>query len=606
MSEIAQSLAESQPPVLSKKEEEKQAIARVADLELCKQDRFWKFEKHFYIKDVSGKIRPLTKLKLAQIRIIKLIDHIRNDLKWPVRILILKARKEGLSTAIEMDLYDQTDQKQLDAIVLAHDQGTAEYIMDITKRFHNFLDLPKTELSRESKYELRFKEPHDGKIFVQTAGDIQAGTGMTPQYCHSSETAKWQKGSQTAVSLLQAMADEPGTTLIHESTAFGYDELFYPMWQVAEETCKLTFDGENNPTVEVTKPEEWNGYVPFFVPWFDDPTYKRSFTSLEEKERFSAQLDDYEKSLIERFGLSLEQLFWRRFTIRHKCQGDTRFFRQEYPATSLEAFLASGRPRLDHEALAAMPIEEGRKVRLEKSTTWSKNIQPVPDSASLLTVFRNPKVNHRYVIGLDVHEGTAGDDIEKTDQSAAIVLDLDAGLEQVATYSGYAPEEYVVEPLILLSEWYNFAYVVIETNSTGKHVAIEMAKVYPPDRLYHRMTYDSDSKKRTRAIGWKTHVGSRNILVGKLASAVHELAVIIHDKNTLFECQRFVYSKTGKVQADSGYRDDHCFALGMAIIGAEDYPETQLPLTPAARRSAQERLRGRTRSQRSRDSITGY
>ena len=47
------------------------------------------------------------------------------------------------------------------------------------------------------------------------------------------------------------------------------------------------------------------------------------------------------------FGVSYEQLKWRRWCINNNCNGDVEQFHQEYPSTPEEAFIASGRPRFN-------------------------------------------------------------------------------------------------------------------------------------------------------------------------------------------------------------------------------------------------------------------
>ena len=85
------------------------------------------------------------------------------------------------------------------------------------------------------------------------------------------------------------------------------------------------------------------------------------FWNPEQRRHFSTTLDDYEKELIKRYQLSYEQLLWRRWTLKNKCQNDIKIFRQEYPSTPEEAFVTTGRPYLDHDKLDLMPLEDGRQ-----------------------------------------------------------------------------------------------------------------------------------------------------------------------------------------------------------------------------------------------------
>ena len=73
-----------------------------------------------------------------------------------------------------------------------------------------------------------------------------------------------------------------------------------------------------------------------------------------------------EKEIKDQYGLDDEQIAWRRWCIRANCGGDVVKFRQEYPSTPNEAFVATGRPVFDTGCLecarkeAAKPKYEGR------------------------------------------------------------------------------------------------------------------------------------------------------------------------------------------------------------------------------------------------------
>jgi hypothetical protein len=110
-------------------------------------------------------------------------------------------------------------------------------------------------------------------------------------------------------------------------------------------------------------------YVPLFYGWQDNP-----FNSAAVRQRRGARPvratigdpdgggDEEEPWLLEQFGVTLEQLRWRRVTIAEECGGDIEFFHQEHPATPEQAFIGSGRPVFPGILVAKM-IKAAEKPR---------------------------------------------------------------------------------------------------------------------------------------------------------------------------------------------------------------------------------------------------
>lgn len=219
-----------------------------------------------------------------------------------------------------------------------------------------------------------------------------------------------------------------------------------------------------------------------------------------------------------------------------------------------------------------MPLEDGRQGYLYQIERWEKTIKFEESKGDFLTIYRDPEPTHRYVIGIDVAEGTLDLDKSKDpDQSVAIVLDLDNGGEQVAVIKGYIGEEELAERVAMLGQYYNVAYIVPEVMGYGQHVAIYLGKKYPREMLYHRTDFLSDRPKRSRQVGWRTTISTRPIMLGDMKQGVADRAIIVHDRDTLKELKRLEWTNKGRIEAGSGH-DDHCFALALAIQGLKSYP----------------------------------
>lgn len=128
--------------------------------------------------------------------------------------------------------------------------------------------------------------------------------------------------------IMQTVPNDPSTMVVIESTANGYDH-FKELW-----------DGAENGT---------NEWIPVFLPWYLEKGYRMAVPP-------GTEWTEEERQLQRDFGLDEEQLQWRRWCIRANCGGSVEEFRQEYPNTPAEAFLLSGTPFFDNQALAVQQM----------------------------------------------------------------------------------------------------------------------------------------------------------------------------------------------------------------------------------------------------------
>ena len=104
--------------------------------------------------------------------------------------------------------------------------------------------------SRANVRQMAFPEM-DSQYRVVSAGDRNAGRGLTVQNLHCSELARWPGDpAETLAGLRAAMA--PGAELILESTPDGVGGCFHEEWRKAGET----------------------GMVRHFFPWWMEPRYR--------------------------------------------------------------------------------------------------------------------------------------------------------------------------------------------------------------------------------------------------------------------------------------------------------------------------------------------
>jgi hypothetical protein len=263
----------------------------------------------------------------------------------PVRILILKARQEGVSTLMQAIFYwlATTRPDQL-TLTISHHDDTTGILHGISEAFwinSPSLVRPKKRYSAKSKEMVFANTTNDPdelarnpglNSVMRTVSAKNAGAGQGVLHVHGSEVALWDTEAQidakkTLETLLQVVPDAPWTIVALESTARGVGNEFHRRWQ-AERSLAAGIDDD---------------FYPYFIPWMEEPEYAMPRTPWDEL----GDLSDREIRLKERFGVTAGQIAWRRAKIRASFAGDEDTFDQEYPESADVAFLKSGRPFFD-------------------------------------------------------------------------------------------------------------------------------------------------------------------------------------------------------------------------------------------------------------------
>jgi hypothetical protein len=264
------------------------------------------------IRTKSGEIKPLI-FNRAQQYIHERLEEQKARL-GKVRALILKGRQQGCSTYVGGRFYHQvTHRRGIRVFILTHEDAATQNLFEMANRYHEYCpEMVRPETGAANAKELNFAALDSG-YKVGTAGTKGVGRSSTLQLFHGSEVAFWPHADTHAAGVLQAVADEPGTEVILESTANGLGNFFHQKWRDAE-----------------TGTSE---YIAIFVPWYWDEGYRKTPPA-------DFQLDDEETTYAELYGLDVEQMAWRRAKIVELK--DPVLFKQEYPATAAEAFQMSG------------------------------------------------------------------------------------------------------------------------------------------------------------------------------------------------------------------------------------------------------------------------
>ena len=426
------------------------------------------------------------------------------------RNIVLKARQMGMTTwaAARFFLKTITRPGTL-TLEVAHTQEAAEEIFRIV---HRFLDRLPEELregplktSRANVRQIVFPEM-DSAYRVVSAGDRNAGRGLTVQNLHCSELARWPGDpAETLAGLRAAMA--PGAELILESTPDGVGGCFYEEWQKAGE----------------------QGMVRHFFPWWMERQYRAQ--AVDE-----ASLTDEERDMMAQKGLDLEQIGFRR-----QIRADFRSLaRQEYAEDCEQCFLASGDSVFELGAVDARlktvtePIEVRQNGELE--------------------VWLPPLKGKQYLVAVDPAGGGC-----EGDYSAAEVLELETGL-QCAEFAGHVGGLELARFMTKLAAEYNQAWLVVERNNHGSGILALMESVCGYERVY----------KQNGQAGWLTTSMSRPAALGRLDAALVEEPERFQSRKLLAECRSFVRRPDGGSGARPGSYDDRVMAMAIGLGAREE------------------------------------
>jgi hypothetical protein len=497
----------------------------------------------------------------GQIRLHEAIAKQREDGR-PVRILYLKSRRIQATTGTAAEFFHHTAfNAGVHTVVLAHDSVSVENIFRTYKRFHDrykpFADvilLPKSRpLSDRINYEYG-GEPESSFIQIHTAGAINFGRSFRITNVHFSEFPYYLKPGAILAAVMSAVPKLPDTAAIVEGTAKTIGDDFHAMWQASQDP---------------SSDSEWLGV---FMGWQEHPSNKMPLDI--STERFGNSLSAEEREMKQQYGLSFEQLRWRRYTLANDFNGDAQRFRREHPMTPEDAFTAASRNRFSIPHVQRMPIQRQPVVgelQLEQ-VGIEKRLVFLPGEKGALRIWRKPVKGRLYAAGADCAQGidvTEGDGEANPDYSACQVLDRDTGEQCAVLHARMMPGE-TGRYVAALGKFYNMAQICGEINPGGGGVSMLEAILnadYPRSLLYHRpVAPDQDPQVRSDKLGWDTSGFSRPVLISLLDELIRQDALGIHDPMTQQELLTFVIKKTGKAEHQSGCHDDLVISLALACV----------------------------------------
>jgi hypothetical protein len=460
-------------------------------------------EELLRVRTRSGKIVPLKANKVQ-----RMFEERRGRSN-----IVLKARQLGLTTWTAARFFLKTiTQPGTLTLQVAHTMDSAEEIFRIVHRFLDYMPehLRKgcLQTSNDNARQIVFPQI-ESQYRVVSAGERNAGRGLTIQNLHCSELARWPGDPAETLAGLRAALSPDGEQVL-ESTPYGIGGCFYEEWHSAGET----------------------GMVRHFFPWWMEGRYRAKAVREDS-------LSEEERALMERAGLRLTQIGYRR-KVRANFRG---LACQEFAEDEESCFLASGDSFFEMEAverrLAAAPdaVERRRNGELE---IW---LPPLPGK--------------KYVVAVDPAGG--GSD---GDYSAAEVLEIESGL-QCAEFAGHLGGLELAQFVTGMAREYNDALLVVERNNHGSGVLALLESVCHYGRLY----------RESGKLGWLTSSANRPETIGRLNAALVETPDRFMSRRLLAECRSFVRMANGSAGARSGTHDDRVMAMAIGLAARKEMLE---------------------------------
>lgn len=456
----------------------------------------------------------------------------------PVRIIVLKARQLGISTATEGILFNWAFlHPGSNGLVIAHQADATSGLFEKTKMYWETWPFrPYFTLKYGTRRELQWAETRS-HIKVATAKNVASGRGSTLHAVHASECAFYPDPYTLMTGLNQTIPNKHGTIVILESTANGRGNWFHKQWMAAEE-------GESE-------------YIPLFFPWWKHYEYAMATTL-----NIRSELDPEERELL-RMGASFEHIAWRRWAIVNKANGDLDYFMQEYPATADEAFIATGRPIFSYSRLKKC-FDRKKGIRGTLHDLQNGQVKFISDITGNLTIYKAPrpgdKRQDRYFVAGDPSLVLNGD-------PACIQIINRATFEQVAVWHGRLDPMSFGEEMIRIGKFYNHATICPEVEGGGQAtIATILNRGYPfiwmhrvPDRIV----------KGFNAYGWSTNWQRKSWAIGTLNRLVVDGSIHIHDQKTYDQLLNYTVLPNGDWgNADPDVHDDAVMAMAIAVTAS--------------------------------------
>ena len=477
-------------------------------------------QEFLHIADKDGNDVPFI-LNPAQNDLDSCINQI-HQADLPVRMDIPKARQKGVTSYLLARLFVKCMTKRnTRARVMAHMNAETQKLLQRVKYYIKYKKGSGVRLSYNTKNELVFPDM-DSSFSIYTAGSDEAGRSDTVTDLLCSEVAFWPNPKKKTAGLVQTVPHSG--EVFYESTGNGALTWYH-------RKC-LRSQLSKNKLAQL-----------YFIPWNNDMEYRVPMSAQEQLELLqNLEIDYEEQDLLQAHPmLTAEQLLWRRMKV-DQFDGDIDLFKQEYPITMLECFMASG-------------ANFFHKVHQLKSHYWKqvdKNMRALEG---------HPRRDFHYVLGVDVAAGV------KRDSSVITGICWETG-EQVLEYQNdrISPDE-LAPVLEELGKSFGWPLVVVENNNHGNVLleCLERNEKYPRSMVF---CDDSVSSQKLYG-GFLTSQKTKPLELGRLRRLLAHGDIKVYSDDLVGQLSIF---EEETLKAPEGEHDDLVMSLMMCAVGWRELP----------------------------------
>ena len=538
----------------------------------------------------------------------------RKQAGLPVRVVGLKGRQMGFSTAVEiigfLDTICKGGQNML--VATEHKEKSGYNIYEMFYRIlANFpVKLPTAHIQDGKR--IQFGETL-GRGMLNISGETTS-TSYTYKFIHLSEAAFFQSLNTFLNMLLQTVLNiDKNTSVFLETTANRFGDEFHDRWTKAEE-------GKS-------------GYTALFIPWFVHEEYEIGFKDEAELEQFKNTMNQPE--MIDRYGdevkllstptyevkytdthkvdigITYEKLKWRRLTIDDNCNGSILEFNRQYPTSAEEAFINANINVIDPQSLVYYrksileAIERGRTAApdeeselQERRINWTVN-EFIPDERSLskqklietrqgvITIYQEYHPYKEYIMGSDHAQG-----LDSGDFSVAYIVSRNPK-EVVAKIRGYdgrrLDAEQFAYQMFGMYKRYD-SWICPENNNAGviPYLMTWGCNKFMNETDINRITSSGGKGIGSGRVGWMSNEATKKAGVTFLQETLRKREWHIPDMQLIDELRTLVYNN-GKVQAARkgerrppgstaiGFYDDCVFAFIGCLLADRALPPARSP-----------------------------
>lgn len=491
-----------------------------------------------------------------------------------LRLIILKARQQGISTVVIAALYCiAVAYRNINGLIVADIFPNSQYLFEIAKRYqeriNRFIVVSPTLDTDNQRQMAWVDEEGDTRLLIDHSRNKSLGITKTYQLVDLSEISRFIRAEDIISALIPAVPINSGfpTIWINESTARGAGGLFYREWKAAEE-------GRSN-------------FLPIFYPWFATEDYTLplfpGFTLTEEEAAYKARYAG------DPWGpITDGQMLWRRTRLQeytkmyNSPELAEAMFCENFPANPREAFVTSGDMVLAGCGTIVAELIEGLKgVEPIKGTVLSVGETAVAfqkEASGPCRIYEPPIRGEEYVIGADVGEG-----LPDGCWSTASVRKL-RDHSQVATVRCKYPLHIFEDLLWALGRYYNYALLAPEVNNHG-HAVVQGLLIGrrgrgPYDNLFRTEILAKLSFQKTNKWGWQTTPATLPIMEDDYAHFIRFEGDKIREVICLDEALTYVKDpESGEHGPLSGCYSDMMIADAIAVqllqVGGVDLPEKE-------------------------------